>query len=237
MVTALLLGILLGFALSIPPGPLSLAFMKKAVSRQYSAAFMVAFGAAVMDIFYNLIAASASSALVVWLSDLFVENKWLSIVFQALCFFILLVLGIRYLLDKHDMKSERNIVERERATEERVRKIGHGSPFFLGTLIAFTNLATPTFLPSMIAAISYLHAEGFLERSLSANFMYAVGFGIGTTIWFSVILRFIMKHHAKLSSAFITTIYKIAGGALVLFALALAYNVVVNTEWAAVLGN
>ncbi|MDL1893822.1 hypothetical protein FBQ87_13190 [Sphingobacteriales bacterium CHB3] len=237
MATALLLGILLGFALSIPPGPLSLAFMKKAVSKEYAAAFMVAFGAAVMDIFYNLIAASASSALVVWLSDLFVENKWLSLVFQALCFFILLVLGIRYLRDKHDLKAERNIVERERATEERVRKIGHGSPFFLGTLIAFTNLATPTFLPSMIAAISYLHAEGFLERSVAANLMYSVGFGIGTTIWFSTVLRFIVKHHAKLSSSFITAIYKLAGGALILFALALAYNMIVSTEWAVIFSN
>jgi threonine/homoserine/homoserine lactone efflux protein len=237
MITALFLGMLLGFSLSIPPGPLALAFMKKAVSRDYAAAFLVAFGAAVMDILYNVIAASASSALVVWLSDLFVENKWLSVAFQAICFIVLIVLGVRYLLDKHDAKAERHIVEREREQEERVRTIGHGSPFFLGTLIAFTNLATPTFLPSMIAAISYLHAEGFLARSLSTNVLYAVGFGVGTIIWFSVILRFIMKHHAKLSSAFITTIYKIAGAALVLFALALAYHVAFDTEWSAVLGN
>lgn len=237
MLTALLLGTLLGFALSIPPGPLSLAFMKKAVSKHYTAAFLVAFGAAVMDVFYNLVAAFASSALVVWLSDLFVQNRWLSIVFQAICFIVLLVLGIRYLRDKHDVAAERNIVERERVQEERARKIGHGSPFFLGTLIAFTNLATPTFLPSMIAAISYLHAEGILERSISSNLMYSVGFGIGTTVWFSAILRIIMKHHAKLSPSFITAIYKLAGGALILFALALAYNVLVTTDWEIVLSN
>lgn len=231
MITALLLGTLLGFALSIPPGPLSLAFMKKAVSKHYSAAFMVALGAAAMDILYSLIAASASSALVVWLSDLFVQNRWLSFLFQGLCFIFLMVLGIRYLLDKHYLKAERNIVERERTQEDRVRKIGHGSPFVLGILVAFTNLATPTFLPSMIAAISYLHAEGILERSVSSNLMYALGFGVGTTIWFSVILRFIMKHHAKLSPAFITTIYKIAGGALILFALALMYNAIAHTDW------
>lgn len=231
MITALLLGIVFGFTLSIPPGPLALAFMKKAVSKHYKDAVLVGSGAALMDIFYNMLAAFASSALVVWLSDLFLENRWLSLLFQVACFIVLVILGIRYLLDKHNPESERHMVERERMQEERARKIGHGSPFFLGTLIAFTNLATPTFLPSMIAVISYLHAEGILQRTFSSNLLYSVGFGIGTILWFFVILRFIMKHHEKFSSAFITTIYKSAGGAFILFAVLLAYNIAVTTRW------
>jgi threonine/homoserine/homoserine lactone efflux protein len=230
MITALFLGMLLGFSLSIPPGPLALAFMKKAVSKQYTAAMLVGAGAALMDVFYNLLAAFASSALVVWLSSFFLENPWVSVVFQILCFGVLIVLGIRYLMDKHDPKAERTIIERERAQEERARKIGHGSPFFLGTLIAFTNLATPTFLPSMIAVISYLHAQGILERSFSASLFYSAGFGIGTTFWFGVMLRFIMRHHAKLSAAFITSIYRVAGAAFILFAVILAYNIFTMTK-------
>ncbi len=230
MASALVIGIVFGFTLSIPPGPLALAFMKKAVSKEYKGAMLVGTGAAVMDVFYNLLAAFASSALVVWLSSFFLQNRWVSILFQALCFLILIVLGIRYLLDKHDPKAERNIIERERAQEERARKMGHGSPFFLGTLIAFTNLATPTFLPSMIAVISYLHAQAILERSFSASLFYSIGFGIGTTLWFAVMLRFIMKHHAKLSAAFITTIFKFAGGAFILFAVILAYNIFTMTK-------
>lgn len=231
MATALLLGVVFGFTLSIPPGPLALAFMKKAVSKEYKAAMLVGSGAALMDVLYNLLAAFASSALVVWLSDLFLENRWLSLLFQLACFVVLTVLGIRYLQDKHNPESEKHIIERERMQEERARTIGHGSPFFLGTIIAFTNLATPTFLPSMIAVISYLHAEGILLRTLSANLLYAIGFGAGTILWFLVILRFIMKHHEKFSSAFITTIYKSAGGAFVLFAVLLAYNIAVTTCW------
>lgn len=225
MFTALLLGTCLGFTLSIPPGPLALAFMKKAVSKHYKDAMLVGIGAAVMDIFYNLLAAFASSALVVWLSNVFLENRWLSVLFQALCVVVLLVLGIRYLMDKHNPKAERHMIEKERAQEERARKLGHSSPFFLGTLIAFTNLATPTFLPSMIAVISYMQAQGFLERSFSASIFYAFGFGIGTTVWFAVMLRFIMRHHEKLSAGFITMVFRIAGGAFILFAIIIVYNV------------
>ncbi len=225
MITALLLGILLGFVLSIPPGPLALAFMKKAVCKHYTDAMQVATGAAVMDVFYNLLATFASSALVVWLSDVFLQNRWLSLVFQILCFLILIVLGIRYLRDKHSATAERHYIERERAQEERARKIGRGSPFLLGTLIAFTNLATPTFLPSMIAVISYFHAEGIIERTASSNLLYSAGFGMGTTVWFLLILRFVMKHHEKLTPGFITMVYRFAGAAFILFAIALAYNV------------
>ena len=233
MLTALLLGILLGFSLSIPPGPLALAFMKKAVSGHFKDAIMVALGAAFMDVLYNLLAAFASSALVLWLSGLFLQNRWLSLVFQALCFIILVVLGVRYLRDRHDGAADRTVLKREEAQEERAKRIGRGSPFFLGTLIAFTNLATPTFLPSMIAVISYMHAEGILLRTMSSNLLYSVGFGVGTIVWFAAILRFIRKHHSKLTPGFITSIFKFAGGAFIIFAALLAYNIVSATSWAA----
>ncbi|MBI5471327.1 MAG: LysE family transporter [Ignavibacteriae bacterium] len=225
MITALLIGTVIGLVLSIPPGPLALAFMKKAVSRQYSDAMLVATGAAVMDVFYNLLAAFASSAIVLTLSDVFLQNRWLSIVFQLLCIIVLAVLGVRHVRDKHNPTAERHYVERERAQEERAKRIGHGSPFFLGTLIAFTNLATPTFLPSMIAVLSYLHAEKVFPHSVSSNFSYSIGFGIGTTIWFFLVLRFVMKHQEKLTPGFITAVYRIAGVAFIIFALLLAYNV------------
>lgn len=233
MITALVLGILVGFTLSIPPGPLSLAFMKRAVTKQYKGALLVALGGSTMDVLYNLVATSASSALVVGLSDLFLQNRWLSVLFQALCFVILVVLGIRYLLDKHDAKVERNIVERERAQEARAKKMAPGSPFFLGTLIAFTNLATPTFLPSMIAVISYFHAEGILLRTISTHLLYSLGFGVGTMIWYSTVARFIMRHHTKLSPGFITTIFRFAGTLFLVFAALLAYHIVTATDWAA----
>ncbi|HXG00574.1 MAG TPA: LysE family transporter [Bacteroidota bacterium] len=230
MASALLIGIAFGFTLSIPPGPLALAFMKKAVSREYRGAMLVGIGAAVMDVFYNLLAAFASSALVVWLSNVFLENRWLSVAFQVLCVVVLLVLGIRYLMDKHNPKAERHMIEKEREQEERARRLGHGSPFFLGTLIAFTNLATPTFLPSMIAVVGYMQAQGFLERSFSASLFYAIGFGIGTTVWFAVMLRFIMKHHEKLSAGFITMVFRFAGGAFILFAIIIIYNILNATH-------
>ena len=237
MLTALLLGIILGFTLSIPPGPLSVAVTKKCLQGHTIPAFMTGLGAAAMDICYNLIAAFASSAIVVTLSNLFVHNRWLSLLFQILCVIVLVVLGIRYIREKHDVMHDRALIEKDEAQEEKAKKLGHGSPFFVGVLIAFTNLASPTFLPSMIAVISYLHAEGLLGQNIDANVLYSVGFGFGTTIWFVVLLQLLVKHRRKLSPNFITSIYRFAGGTFILFALALAYNITVNMNWASILSH
>jgi threonine/homoserine/homoserine lactone efflux protein len=232
MITALLLGIILGFALSIAPGPIAVAFMKKAVEGHFKQAFMIGFGAAVMDIVFNMVAAFASSAIVVSLSALFLENRSLSFAFQILSIGILLLLGIRYIRQKH-VPTNNELLEREAAQEAKATQYSHGSPFFLGVLIGVTNLATPTFFPSMVAAVSYLHAEGFLISAFGANILYAVGFGLGTMLWFTILLRLFIKHRTKLSPGFINTMFKGAGATLLLCAALLVYNVLRSTNWAA----
>jgi threonine/homoserine/homoserine lactone efflux protein len=232
MITALLLGIILGFALSLAPGPSAVAFMKKAVEGRFKQAFMICLGVAFMDIVFNLLAAFASSAIVVSLSTVFLQNRWLSFAFQILSIIILLVLGIRYIRQRHGVPTDRELMAREEVQEAKAKQLSHGSPFFLGVLIAVTNLATPTFFPSMVAAVSYLHAEGFLVRSIGANFLYAAGFGLGTTLWFTILLRLFIKHRAKLSPGFINMMFKAAGATLLLCAAALVYIILQSADWA-----
>ncbi len=232
MILALILGILLGFALSIAPGPIAVAFMKKAVEGHFKHAFMIGFGAAVMDVLFNLVAAFASSAIVISLSNLFLDNRWLSFAFQLLSIGILLVLGIRYIGQKH-IPTKHQLMQREAVHEAKATRYSRGSPFFLGVVIAVTNLATPTFFPSMVAAVSYLHAEGFLIRAIGANILYSVGFGFGTILWFAILLRLFIKHRTKLSPGFINTMFKGAGATLLLCAILLAYNVMRSTDWSA----
>ena len=231
MLSSLVLGVILGFALSIAPGPIAVAFMKKAVVGEFRPAFMLGLGAATMDILFNLLAAFASSALVVQLSNLFQQNRWLSLLFQIACVIVLIVLGIRYSRQRHIIAEERHVMEQEAEQERRATKLSHGSPFFLGVMLAITNLATPTFFPSMVAAVSYLHAEGFLMRDMGSSVLYALGFGIGTTVWFIILLRFFAKHRTKLSPGFINTMFKVAGATFLAFAAFLVYNVASSTLW------
>ncbi len=226
MIAALLLGILVGFILSIPPGPLAVTVIKKSLEGRFVPAFMTGFGAATMDVVYTLAATFTSSALVVALSKLFLQHKWLSLLFQALCIVVLVVLGIRYLRQHYNVPATA-----QRPSEEPGLSKPSASPFWVGVLIAFTNLASPTFLPTMIASVSYLHGEGLLERGFGESLLFSCGFGLGTTVWFLALVRFLIKERAKLSPNFITSIYKFAGGTFILFALVLAYKILVYTNW------
>ncbi len=231
MIGALLLGVLSGFVLSIPPGPLSAAVTKHSVSASYRTGLMIAVGGAVMDVVYVLIAAFASSALVVTLVNLLTGSGWPPLIFQVLCIIILLVMGIRYVRHKDHLKAEQKIYRVEQAQEEKAQKLGHPSPFFIGVLIAIANLAAPAFIPSMISVVSYLQANHWLSGRADDNILYAVGFGTGTTLWFSLVARMLVKHRSKFSPDVLSTIYRFAGGTLIVCACILAYHVALSTNW------
>lgn len=231
MISALILGVVSGFVLSIPPGPLSAAVTKHSVGHGFHAGFTIALGGAAMDIVYVLIAAFASSALVVALVSLLTGSGWPPLLFQVLCIFILLVMGIRYIRQKHHPEVEERILKAEQAQEEKARKLGYKSPFFIGVLIAVANLAAPTFIPSMISVVSYLQANSWLSGNAGDNVAYAFGFGTGTTCWFAIVARMLVKHRAKFSPNVLSTIYRFAGGTLILCACVLTYHVVMSTQW------
>src|SRR4029453_7020709 len=63
MVTALLVGLGLGFVLAIPPGPIAIAILRQALAGQARAGVAMALGASAMDILYMCIAGWASVAL------------------------------------------------------------------------------------------------------------------------------------------------------------------------------
>ncbi|MBI4535860.1 MAG: LysE family transporter [Ignavibacteriae bacterium] len=235
MVAAILLGIVGGFVLSIPPGPLAVAVSKQGLEGHFRPAFLIALAAAIMDVFYILIAAFASSAIIVALRDLVNSNGWFLLVFQILCVGVLLFLGIRYFRQKKPRPEEARFIRREEEQEQRARQMGHPTPFFIGLLIAVTNLATPTFIPSMIAFVGYLQANGLLSHDVGVKVLFSLGFGVGTSLWFVVFLRILIKHRAKFSTSMLDIIFKFAGATFILFAALITYNVIITTEWSTLL--
>jgi hypothetical protein len=64
MVTALLVGLVVGFVMVMPPGPMAMACMRQALAGQAREGVALVLGAAAMDSGCALLAAYASSALV-----------------------------------------------------------------------------------------------------------------------------------------------------------------------------
>ena len=70
MITALCVGLVVGFVLAMPPGPITIACLRQALAGQTRKGVALALAASAMDIVYALLAAWASSALVGALRDI-----------------------------------------------------------------------------------------------------------------------------------------------------------------------
>ncbi|HVZ41025.1 MAG TPA: LysE family transporter [Candidatus Kapabacteria bacterium] len=231
MIGALFAGLVVGFFLSIPPGPIAVAVMRQALEGKYRPGLELGLGAATMDTLYSLFAIFASSAFVESLKAMITGNGWMLLAFQVVCIATLVILGMRY-FKATAVKAARS-EEKELKQEERARRMGYTSPYVVGIIMSITNLASPTFIPSILTVAGFMHANNFVDQSFVSSAFYAVGFGTGAASWFMVVLRSVYRFRDRLSTGFITRLYQFAGWSFMLFAVILAVNIVIHTKWSA----
>jgi threonine/homoserine/homoserine lactone efflux protein len=224
MLTALLVGLVVGFVLAIPPGPLAMACVHQGLAGQTRAGVALALGAAAMDSVYALLAAFASSALVGALWGLVLHHAWARLAFQGGSIVVLVVMGLRYCFTT--LPGEATPVQ----PEVRGRPLGEASPAVRGVLIALTNLASPTFLPSLIVVMSFVHVHGWVGHTVGAHILYALGFGSGGALWFLLLLRILSRLRAQVSPIVMALVYKGVGGVFLLCAGMLAYTMVTTAR-------
>jgi putative LysE/RhtB family amino acid efflux pump len=225
MVTALLVGLVVGFVMVMPPGPIAMACMRQALAGQTKEGLALGLGAAVMDSGYALLAAFASSALVEALWDMMMHHAWALLAFQGGCIVVLVVVGLHY------CRSSRHGGAARARPEARGRLRGDVSPALSGVLLALTNLANPLFLPSLIFVMSLLQVRGWVGHAVGDHIMYALGFGGGAALWYVLLLRTVTHLRAQFSPTVLPMLARVAGGVLLLCAGLLTYTVVMTTAW------
>ena len=225
MVTALLVGLVVGFVMVMPPGPIAMACMRQALAGQTKEGLALGLGAAVMDSGYALLAAFASSALVEALWDMMMHHAWALLAFQGGCIVVLVVVGLHY------CRSSRHGGAARARPEARGRLRGDVSPALSGVLLALTNLANPMFLPSLIFVMSLLQVRGWVGHAVGDHLMYALGFGGGAALWYVLLLRTVTHLRAQFSPTVLPMLARVAGGVLLLCAGLLTYSVVMTTAW------
>ena len=225
MVTALLVGLVVGFVMVMPPGPIAMACMRQALAGQTKEGLALGLGAAVMDSGYALLAAFASSALVEALWDMMMHHAWALLAFQGGGIVVLVVVGLHY------CRSSRHGGAARARPEARGRLRGDVSPALSGVLLALTNLANPMFLPSLIFVMSLLQVRGWVGHAVGDHIMYALGFGGGAALWYVLLLRTVTHLRAQFSPTVLPMLARVAGGVLLLCAGLLTYTVMRTTAW------
>lgn len=225
MITTLVIGIMTGIVVCIPPGPISVTCIRYGLLGRTRDGTLIVLGATSIDIVSALVSVFASSVIVSWLHTFIASHTELVTVVQVACVAVLAFLGIRYLKNKPAPQPQ-SPEKPPPTTLHWFRR--SGSHLLMGVGIAFTSMIAPTFFPSMFFITGFLHSNNIIADGTAPNLMFGLGFGIGAFIWLSSLLHSVNLFRNRLSANFLKYVYRFAGGAFIVFAAVLAYKVLVQ---------
>lgn len=232
MIAALLTGFVTAWLMSMPIGPLNAAVISRTLKHGTRYGTLIGIGASMMDLVYCAGAAQINQFLV--------ESPLINLLFQAIGSLALLVLGIKQLRGPAESKPVNydEAVSRELApsddrpehTVERmhVRKRGYIGAMLIGILLYATNVAA---VPEWIIVAGLWRGWGVLSNGFIYNLLFAVGAALGTTAWYSALIRWINKRQRGFKPNTLTKINFGAGIAMLAFSAYFALEIALGTDW------
>jgi len=235
MILAILIGLIVGFVLAIPPGPIGMAAIRTGIRQGSRAASKLALGAGLFDVIYCALAMMATSAVVDKLNSMEASSPLLTLIIQLVIVVAMIGFGLVQLRDKHlpiaaeeekgDDATKKNLMERLK---------GHG-PFFIGVGFAIANLANPTFIPSLAAMSTFIQKLDLFESRMVNDLAFSLGFGAGNMLWLLVVVRLVLHYKERMTPTFITRIQQCTGVTLIGFGTFYGARILYLTKWAQVL--
>lgn len=209
MITAILVGLAIGFVVALPPGPVGITAIKYGLFRTPKDGTQLVLGNGIMDFIYCLVALFATGAMTEAVSQFSDQYPFIVAAFQFAVVMAFIALGIFNL---------RNNQPRELTFEDEQFDYRSGAvdylksrgPLFLGIAIALSNLANPTF-SGTLAWIGFQAHEFGVAGSALNKLLFAVAFGMGNFLWLYILVRLVAKYKHRLSDVMLLRIRQFAG--------------------------
>ncbi len=206
---ALFAGILIGLLLALPPGGVTLVGLNLAMTRGFRRAVPYAYGTATVDVIYALMAVMGARVV----NDLYEESirsfPVVIIAMQALIIVGLFGYGSYLLFRRTPMI--RRTADGTFAIDASATPQTRRTPYLLGLALNFSNIFSPTFLAALAIVASQAQAFGVLEGNVTDNILYAVGFGLGSTIYMQLCMKLAERYTKRLQDKHVMHLQKAAG--------------------------
>ena len=223
MVVALLTGLVVGYVLAIPPGPIGMASVRMGLRDGWHPSIRLALGAGLLDLVYCAIAMWASSAVMGLLDTIDGSASWVTFALQLLVVVGMLAFGIIQFREQPiDPNAPNGSPESSTSLLSRLSSRG---PFLVGVGFALANLANPTFIPALVAVTAFIQQLDLFASTFSTAMVFSLGFGIGNTAWLLTLVRLVMAFRRKMTPEFVHRLQQISGLALIVFAAITGYRV------------
>jgi threonine/homoserine/homoserine lactone efflux protein len=195
-----LTGLVFGFLLSVPVGPINLTIMNEGARRGFNWASLIGFGAVVMEVIYCAIAFTSFAS--------FVDRGYVKVAMELFSLAFMLFLGIKFLL-------ARSIPATSKIEERIEQKLHPHSAFMTGFVRVMGN-------PGVLVFWVFLAANfilwGWVGRDLLSKLSCITGVAVGTSIWFLGLSWAVSLRHKKFDERTLLRMEHFSGLGLLLLA-------------------
>lgn len=214
MITALLSGLVIGFVIAVPPGPIGMATIRMGLRHGKRQATKLAIGAGVFDILYCGAAMWAATGIVSLLGLLESVLPLSSFVFHYLIVIAMITYGVLQVRSKPKAEPQNGQPEQARGILQFLKS--HG-PFLIGIGYAVVNIVNPTFVPALMAMSTFVQNLALFESTLLNISLFSLGFGVGNSAWLITLVRLVLANQKYMTPKFMHRIQQFSGVTLIGF--------------------
>jgi threonine/homoserine/homoserine lactone efflux protein len=203
---ALMIGLIIGFLMCIPVGPINVWVVNTLIKHNFRSAFSIALGGSTMDFIYFMVILSGLS--------LFHFSPTTILTLKVVGVLFLFAFGMKELLVK-----KQNFMLSEDEEKKSPKATGF---FFLGVLIYSSN---PTLIATMSGLAAVIKSWKLFSYTFFNYFSLSLGLALGSASWFYLLLKIVNKYQNKIPERFFVNFSRVCGVLIVLFSLYMALNV------------
>ena len=215
LLQALLAGLVVGFVVCIPIGPVNLTVIRYALRKGFLPAFLVGLGAASADTIYATALLAGHTALL--------ELPIVRNIMRVVALVVIIAIGIKSLLFKEERVEARDEARAESVDE----RWHHPRAFILGFVLTISNLMLIVLWATLAA---FLFAREWVDPELPSRSMCSAGVLAGCSLWFLALSFFVSLAHRRVNPRTLTILVRACGVVFLVFAALLAYRIVVPTS-------
>lgn len=203
---ALTLGLLIGFLMCIPVGPINVWVVNTLIKHNFRSAFSIAVGGSIMDFVYFMMILTGLSF----------------ITFSHQTSLILKIVGVvfLFLFGLKEIFAKENELE---VTEEDNKKKPHAASFFLLGVLIYTS--NPTLIATMSGLAAVIKSWHAFDFNFLNYFLLSLGVGVGSASWFYFLLKMVQRYQNRIPKKFFYHFSRASGVLIVIFSLIMAFNV------------
>ena len=206
--TAAIAGIVSGFVVSIPVGPINITIINEGARRGFFWAFMIGLGAMVMDLFYSGIAFAGFSGLF--------ASRQIRATMELLSFLFLIWLGFKYLF-------ARSLPATTPTVEKVEHKLHPHTAFWIGFVRVLGNPAVLLFWVTVSATFL---SHQLIDDTLISKTVCVLGTFVGGLAWFILLSFLVSRGHGKFSTTTLVRMSHISGAVLLIAGLFIGVRLV-----------